>query len=230
MTPVTAFVSRDALMAAVAERIADALRAGIAERGAACAALSGGTTPEPAYRLLAAQTLDWSKVTFALVDERFVPPDQEPSNEGLLRRALAPAFAQGARLAPMYADTPTAREAAERADTRYALLHFDIALMGMGPDGHTASWFPGAATLSEALDLESERAVVAVHAPQAYGTPERLSLTRAALARAGHILVLILGDEKRAYLETALSTRAEDAPIASLFALPKRTPEVLWAS
>lgn len=229
MTPVTAFVSRDALMAAVAERIADALRAGIAERGAACAALSGGTTPEPAYRLLATQTLDWSKVTFALVDERFVPPDQEPSNEGLLRRALAPAFAQGAQLAPMYADTPTPREAAEWADARYAHLRFDIALMGMGPDGHTASWFPGAAALNEALDLESTRAVVAVHAPQAYGTPERLTLTRAALARTARILVLILGDEKRASLETALSMRAEDAPIAALFALPGRTPEVLWA-
>ena len=229
MASVTAFASRDALMAAVAERLADALRTAIADRGAACAALSGGTTPEPAYRLLAARKLDWSKVTFALVDERFVPPDQDPSNEGLLRRALAPAFANGARLESMYADTPTAREAAERADARYALLRFDIALMGMGPDGHTASWFPGAAALDVALDLESKRTVVSVHAPQAYGTPERLSLTRAALARAGHILVLILGAEKRAYLDSALSMRAEDAPIAGLFALSDLTPEVMWA-
>ncbi len=229
MTPVTAFANRDALMAAVAERIADALRVGIANQGAACAALSGGTTPEPAYRLLSAQTLDWSKVTFALVDERFVPRDQEPSNESLLRRALAPAFAQGAQLAAMYADTPTPEEAAERADARYAHLRFDVALVGMGPDGHTASWFPGAAALNEALDLESKRAVIAVHAPQAYGTPERLSLTRAALARASHILVLILGAEKRAFLDAALSMRAEEAPIAGLFALPNRTPEVFWA-
>lgn len=224
----TAFASREALMGHVAARIETALRDGVSERGAACAALSGGTTPEPVYRILAATDLDWSKITLALVDERFVPIDQAPSNEGLLRRALAPALARGATIAPMYFDAPTPAAAAARADALYAPLQFDIALAGMGPDGHTASWFPGASGLAEALDLANPRFVIALHAPQAYGAPERLSLTRSALARARRIIVLMVGEDKRLKLDEALAQEAQTAPIAALLALPNQ-PEVLWA-
>lgn len=219
------FATRDALMAAAAFRIVDALQAGIAKRGQACAALSGGSA-EAAYLLLAEAPLDWARVTLALVDERFVAPGHPASNEGMLRSALAPVLRQGAQLAPMFAPAPNVDDAAAQADARYAPLHIDIALMGMGADGHTASWFPDAKGLAAALDAKSARTVVAVRAPQAQGAPERLTLTLPALARADRVLLLISGDEKHARLEQSL--RNEDAPVAALFKPPLKT-EVLWA-
>ncbi len=217
------FDTRGAAMQAAAERIAKALKTGISERGEAFAALSGGTTPAPAYEALAAMPLDWARVTFLVVDERFVPLSNEASNEALLRRALAPALAAGAKVLPLYSDGVSLEEAARRADTLYADKPIDIALVGMGGDGHTASWFPSAPVLDAALT--SSQSVVAVHAPGAYGTPQRLTLTHAAMARANAIILLITGAEKRALLEDRARARL---PVDELYDLPAPI-ETLWA-
>jgi 6-phosphogluconolactonase len=221
-----AFDTRDALMRAAADRIGEALSAGVAAHGTACAALSGGSTPEPAYALLAEAALDWPTITFALVDERFVPPDHPASNEALVRRALAPAFARGAQFAPMWSAAASASEAAARADARYAGLRIDVALMGMGADAHTASWFPGVA--GEALDPTNPRTVIAVHAPGAAGAAHRLTLTRSALARVGRTLLLITGADKRARLEAALAEPPDQAPVRALYL--DGAPDTLWAA
>lgn len=224
-----AFPSRQALMQALAHRIAEALRTGIAERGSACVALSGGTTPEPAYCLLAREPLAWQKVTLALVDERFVPTNDPRSNEGLLRRALAPAIAAGAQLAPMYASANSLKGAAARAEALYASLRLDFALMGMGADGHTASWFAGAEALSEALDPDNARTIIAIRAPQTAIVPERLSLTLSALKRCANIALLITGADKRTRLDVARKQTPAKAPVAALFAGHTPSPEVFWA-
>lgn len=222
----TAFPDREALFAAATERLANALTAGIAERGAACAALSGGASPEPIYRALARLPLDWPKITFAMIDERFVPLTHEASNQAMIERTLSPALAAGARLAPIYSAAADVDAAADRADAAYAQLTFDIALMGMGEDGHTASWFPNARGVERALDPQSGRAIVGVHAPQAFGTPERLTLTRAALARAKRLVLVITGDAKRAVFERAAEYKL---PVAALFAPDMPLGEALWA-
>ncbi len=169
--------------------------------------------------------LDWTKVSFALVDERCVPPSDPASNEGLLRRTLAGALAAGAQLISMYRGSPSP----DAAEAAYAALHLDIALMGMGGDGHTASWFPGGEGLAAALDRGSPKTLASVRAPQAVGAADRLTLTRAALDRAERVLLLIQGEDKRARLKAALTQSIEEAPVAALFARPGRAPEVLWA-
>ncbi|MGD9981179.1 MAG: 6-phosphogluconolactonase [Hyphomonadaceae bacterium] len=222
MKLVREFASREAMMQAAAERIAEALSQGMKERGAGCAALSGGGTPEPAYRALAALALDWPRVTFLLVDERFAPPSDPASNEGMLRRALAPALAAGAQLLPMFADNATPEEAAARANAVYARKHIDIALMGMGDDGHTASWFPQSPDLAAALDLANPRTVIAVEAPGAAGSAMRLTMTRSAIAKARSRLLLLAGEQKR----QALPAHAAGAPVAALLQLGA---DIFWA-
>lgn len=222
MTPLRAFETRDALMQATALHIADAIRTAISERGQAVAALSGGTTPSPAYERLAAMAIDWTRVTFLVVDERFVPLNDDASNEALLRRALAPALVAGAKLLPLFSDGISLEEAAARADALYAGKAIDIALLGMGGDGHTASWFPD--TLGAAL--ASANTVIAVNAPGAYGTPQRLTLTRAALTRARAIALLITGVEKRTLFEDRTRPRL---PVDALFELPAQV-ETFWAA
>ncbi|MEQ1618511.1 MAG: 6-phosphogluconolactonase [Terricaulis sp.] len=223
------FPSRDALMEAAGALLAEALTQGVTIRGRACAALSGGTTPGPAYTKLAERDMNWRRVSFALVDERFVAPSEEASNESMLRRTLAPAFAAGASLVPLYSPDLSLEAAALAAETRYAPLHLDIALLGMGGDGHVASWFHGARGYEHAIDPASKSSVAALHAPQAYGTPERLSLTFAKVAQADHVLLLLLGDEKRARFEAALTRAPEEAPVAALKRL-SRAPEIFWAA
>jgi 6-phosphogluconolactonase len=224
----TAFASREALIEAATARLADALRAGVAANDEAFAALSGGSTPEPIYRALAAQKLDWSKITLALVDERNVPLSSPASNEAMIERAFAPAFAAGAEIKPMYFAAETVESAADSANSLYAPLRYEIALMGMGDDGHTASWFPNARGLDEALSENTKRSVVAVNAPQAQGSAERLTLTRTALKRSRALILVITGDAKRARLEQALS--AQDAPVAALFKTGMPPIDVLWAA
>lgn len=228
LAPLT-FPSRAALMEAAALRLAEALIQGLSVHGRACAALSGGTSPGPAYTKLAERDMDWRHVSFALVDERFVAPTEEASNEGMLRRTLAPALQTGAGLVPMFFPDRDLDAAALAAEARYAPLHLDIALLGMGGDGHVASWFPGARGYADAIDPANQRSVAALHAPQAYGTPERLSLTFAKIAQADRVLLLLLGDEKRAQFDAALIRAPEDSPVAALKRLA-RAPEVFWAA
>lgn len=222
------FASRDALMFAAAQRVAAALEDAIPRHGSACAALSGGSTPDPAYRALAGFPLDWSKVTFALVDERYVPPTDAASNQALVQRTLGPAFDAGAHFAPMFFPAETVEQSADQAERRYGPLRIDVAVMGMGDDGHTASWFPGVPALGNALDLNNPRTVMALHASRAAGSPDRLTLTRSALSRTKRIILLITGDEKRSRLEQALER--DDAPVRALFAPNMPAPDVLWAA
>ncbi|PIQ37444.1 MAG: 6-phosphogluconolactonase [Lysobacterales bacterium CG17_big_fil_post_rev_8_21_14_2_50_64_11] len=169
--------------------------------------LSGGSTPEPVYRALAAQSLDWSRLVVALVDERFVPPDSPGSNGRLLRAVFAHGPAAAATLWPLVdADLPLDACVA-RGNARIAELGLapSAVVFGMGEDGHTASLFPGAAGLDAALHASARYvAIDASGCPVAGDYPQRITLTPAGWRAAHARFLLIRGERKRAVLQHAL--------------------------
>lgn len=228
---IVSFPSREDASMAVAERAAGALTSAIDARGSASIALSGGNTPVRAMSILSETKLDWTQVTIGLVDERFVPNDEDGSNEGLVRRTLMHGEAEHATFLPMWRGGESPKSAASLANTSY-LPHspFDFILLGMGGDGHTASWFPETADLETALS--SQEIVIAVDSENvegARGFQHRITLTQNAISEARDAVLLLFGDDRRETFETSLDLDPSSRPVrAAVDALgPKLT--VFWA-
>jgi 6-phosphogluconolactonase len=204
------YPSREALMAGLAGTIAAELRAALA-KGAATLSVPGGTTPGPVFDLLSAEDLDWSRVAVLLNDERWVDVTNPRSNTRLLRERLFVNRAVKARLVPLYAPTATPEESLARL-TEGILPHLPITvlLLGMGADMHTASLFPGADKLAQAL--ASNAPVLMALRAEAAGEP-RITLSAPVLQHAAHIHILITGPEKRAALARAEGLTPIEAPI-----------------
>lgn len=222
------FPSSEALAEALAAKVADVLESGLAERGSATLAVSGGSTPARFFDELSKRQLDWKNVVVTLVDERFVPPTSDRSNERLVRERLLQNEARLARFLPLYSDAASPDEAAGLADAGLALLGLtlDAVVLGMGTDGHTASFFPDAANLDALLDTGQPRRVVAAHSPSA-GEP-RLTLTLPVLTGARFLALHIEGQEKKAVLEAALAPDG-DKPVSAIFRHATRSVPVYWA-
>ena len=194
-----------AVAEALADRTATALRAALAGEPRVTLCLTGGSTPEPAYRRLAqAEGIDWARVHIFWGDERSVPPDHPDSNVGMARRALLDAIEipdDNIHRMPGECDHEKGALVYEQALEQFFGddLAFDVLHLGMGTDGHTASLFPG----SPALD-EMERRVVASTAPAGSPTPERVTLTYPALNRARLCLVAAAGEAKREAFQDVL--------------------------
>lgn len=197
------FTDCHALAIALAERVADRLRTGIVERDVALLAVSGGRTPLHFFDLLSRATLDWTKVQVTLVDERWVDETHPRSNARLVREHLLRGKAAAARFIPLYTGHATPEEGEAEASRRvHALpLPFDAVILGMGLDGHTASFFPGGDHLDAALDLNRPTGVLPMHAPGA-GEP-RITLTLPTLFATRHLFLHIEGEDKREVLADA---------------------------
>jgi 6-phosphogluconolactonase len=172
---------------AVARRVAASVAEAIAG-GARSLVLAGGSTPARAYELLAGMDLPWGRVTVLFGDERCVPPRHPDSNYLMVRRTLLD------RVDPGGVERIPAELGAETAASMYgpvvrALGPLDMVLLGMGPDGHTASLFPGHP------EVAAEGEAVAVHgAPKP--PPDRVSLTLPVLRAARRVLIMATGAEK----------------------------------
>ncbi|MFB2549484.1 6-phosphogluconolactonase [Ensifer soli] len=224
------FDTGEALAEGLAGTVAAALEAAIAARGAATLAVSGGSTPKAFFRALSSKALDWSKVTVTLVDERFVGPQSERSNHRLVAENLIANAAAHAAFVPLFHDVATAQDAAAIATRETANLcsPFDVAILGMGNDGHTASFFPGGSRLAEALDLETPRGVITMEAEGA-GEP-RLTFTFSALHDARLLVLHIEGEGKKAVLSKAQKGSEEaEMPIRAVLNRAATPLAVYWA-
>lgn len=221
------FPSPDTLAEALAGDVARALGAALARRGHALLAVSGGTTPKLFFPALARQALDWAKVTVVPVDERLVPESSPRSNGALIRNSLLTEKAVAARFVPLFHEAATVDEAARHATTALAALPWplDAAVLGMGTDGHTASFFPDAGNLAALTDPAGESLVLPVNARSA-GEP-RLTLPLARLLDAGFLALHMEGEEKRKVLEAALEAGG-DKPVGAVFAHADKPVPVYW--
>ncbi len=205
MSSLRVFPSSEALADAAADAIVEIVGAALAARGSALVALAGGTTPVAAYRRVSGSTrakrVDWERVDFFFGDERCVPPDDARSNfRTAHEHLLDPLGVAPERVHRIRGElgAPAAAEAYED-ELRGALAgdgRFDLVLLGLGEDGHTASLFPGAPAPGVGA------LAVAARAPAE--PRERVTLTPAALLRSRFTLFLVEGERKARALAAAL--------------------------
>jgi 6-phosphogluconolactonase len=203
------FSDKQHLADALAEAVAGNLKAGLASRGAASLAVSGGSTPVRFFKALSQRAdVAWDKVTITLVDERWVDETSDRSNGRLVKANLLQGPAAAASFVPLYQGGTEPDAAAAGAAQMAVPQPFDAVILGMGNDGHTASFFPGGDTLAEALTAEGP--VVAIRAPGA--REPRVTLTLKRLLETRALYLHIEGEEK---VETLGKAEAE-GPIEAM--------------
>jgi 6-phosphogluconolactonase len=201
-----------------------ALHSGIDVRGRASLIATGGRSPHGTYDRLTKTSVDWSRVTVSLSDDRFVPPDDPASNEKLVRERLLIGGVASARFLPLRFQAASPEASADLAEPQLAALApYDMLLLGMGEDGHVASLIPGSPVLEAGMDMAGTRSVLGV--PAGVGTPPlpRITLTLPALVSARATLVLIAGERKREIVE-----REQGLPVHALLEQAKGPVRVLW--
>ncbi|PWW01351.1 6-phosphogluconolactonase [Hoeflea marina] len=224
------FASRPALAEALAARVAAALAEAIRTRGAASIAVSGGSTPKAFFANLSTADIDWSKVTVTLVDERAVPPSHERSNQRLVVTQLLQNRAAAAGFVPLWSVPMDGARLVDLADAAIGRIGrpFDVVVLGMGLDGHTASFFPGGSALAEATDPAATRSVMSMEAEGA-GEP-RLTLTLPLLVEAPLLVLHIEGKDKLQVLTEALGPGPETAlPVRAVLRHARHPVNIYWA-
>ncbi|WP_457575067.1 6-phosphogluconolactonase [Desulfolithobacter sp.] len=228
--PIKKFSDSATLTAELANRIGHLLAEATATRGRASLAVSGGSTPIPLFERLVHLDIPWEQVVITLVDERWVEPTSTDSNEHLVRTHLLQDRAARATFIGLKNQAPCARDGETGCEEHQKLVPrpFDVLVLGMGSDGHTASLFPGADTLAAATDMLSGRRCIAVTPVAA--AHERMTLTLPAILDSYQIFLHITGWDKYRVLEKALANGpAEEMPIRYILRQNQTPVTIYWA-
>lgn len=221
------------LAAALAAAIAVDLKSAIAARGRALLAVSGGNTPARFFAQLSQQSLAWDHVTVTLVDERWVAPDHARSNEGMVRATLLQSTAAAAHFVPLYeAGVAEPEDVLPLVSARIGALDrpFDALVLGMGEDGHCASFFPDGDNLAQATDPHTNAIVLPMHARSA--GESRITLTLPVVLDSRAIYLHIEGESKRRVLQDANAATESNRslPISAVLRNARMPLQVFWCA
>jgi 6-phosphogluconolactonase len=216
------------LTAKLADEIEHRLREAVAERGYASMVVSGGNTPRPLFEILSRRRLPWKQITVTLADERWVEPLSVDSNEFMLRETLLRNEAAEAQFIPLKNLSNTAVEG--QAECQAALTRmirpFDLVILGMGDDGHTASLFPKVSGAT--LDTNKPDLCASIQPESA--PYERMSLSASALLASQKIFLHIVGDNKWRVYQAAISPgNIDDMPVRLVLHQHNIPVEVYWS-
>ncbi len=227
------FDSREAMIDAVFEHSISALKDAIEKGEGASFLVSGGSSPAPIYKRLSEADLDWNQIKVALVDERWVDFDHDKSNEAFIVKTLLQNNAANAKLIGMKNSSDSAKAGLAQCEAAYHTLPspFDVTILGMGPDGHTASLFPHGEGLSEALETKNLcSAISAIKSEVTGDCTERMTLSLNGIVNSRHLLLLISGDEKLAtYREALEGDDVAAMPVRAVLNQQEVPVTVYWA-
>lgn len=227
------FPDHEALIRKFTDTISEILKRGVKQNRRASLAVSGGRTPVALFKALSLTDIPWQNVDITLVDERWVDPADIDSNENLVRSHLLQNKAAKAHFTGMKNSSATAGAGEAECEKILKSIHrpFDVLILGMGSDGHTASLFPGAEKLAQATDMNSGKICISI-APLT-APHERMTLTLPEILSSKNIFLHITGQNKKAVLEKALTQgSAEEMPIRFILLRSGKNPPVsiYWTS
>lgn len=225
------FNSREQLDEALADNVTQILLSAIALKGKASIAVSGGSTPKGFFNILSNKDIDWKKVTITLADERWVELNSAASNTRLVHENLLQNNASCAKFFHLKQGETLCEETLADLNlaANSALLPFDIVILGMGEDGHTASLFPCSDQIVAGLDVNNKKSLMRVEPKTA--PHQRITFSFAALKQSKHVFLHICGDNKKQVLDQALSNHdIFEMPIRAFLQDDNIDTQVYWAN
>ena len=224
-------VAQDASVLAheLSQIVANNLKEAVDTRGVATLVVSGGSTPLPFFKELASVDLDWENITIMLADERWVAPDHTDSNERFVKEQLMIGNASKAKFVGLKNGAETPEQGWAESESAMAAIQypFDVVILGMGGDGHTASLFPATEGLQQAIAKDCGQLTWPMN-PSTVEQP-RMSLTLDCLLDTRHLYLHITGDSKRLIFQQAASTDPDVYPIAAVIKSAADRLRVFWA-
>ena len=226
------FDSRDVMADQLADAVSEKLTEAVKARGHAILSVGGGRFPKPFFQKLACRQVPWDKVTVVLGDERWVSPDDDASNEKLVRDNLLQGPAADAELVGLKTAHDEPESGLSEIESRLRALPrlIDVTVVGMGEDGHTASLFPSASAseLSQALNPVNEEQAALMH-PTVSDVP-RITLTLPRIRASRWLVIAAPGDGKLKTFEAAM--QGDDVlamPVRALLQQEDVPVEFWWA-
>lgn len=224
------FASREQLDIVLAEKVSLLLKSAISSKGKASIAVSGGSTPKGFFKALSEKSLDWTKVTITLADERWVDINSNDSNTRLVHEYLLQNNAANAKFFHLKQGENLTDETLIDLNlaANNTLLPLDVLILGMGEDGHTASLFPCSEQINSSLDVKNPNALMKVEPTTA--PYQRITFSFATLAASQNVFLHICGDSKKVVLDKALAaTDVYEMPIRAFLQKNNIKTEIYWA-
>ncbi len=227
------FETKAALFASLSKALSEELSTALSFHDTMTLYVSGGSTPRPVYENLSEHDIDWSQVHVALVDERWVPETDQASNAGMVKRSLLQHKAATATFQGMYLADHDIQHSLTVCEAAYGALPetYRLCLLGMGPDGHTASLFPEAEGLETALTSQQHCAVISARPSVVTGEHcNRMTLTRQAILACDKVFLLFTGADKWQVFEQALLTKERCRfPVSTILQQNDKDIELYWS-